>query len=53
METSVDPAVWPVLPLIPLLGLLIAVTPALTAPPIPRTFIDVPQQEPQNFEVTA
>ena len=53
METSVDPAVWPVLPLIPLVGLLIAVTPALTAPPIPRTFIDAPHQEPQSFEVAA
>ncbi|MDD2817607.1 MAG: energy-coupling factor transporter transmembrane component T [Candidatus Nanopelagicales bacterium] len=53
METSIDPAAWPELPLIPLAGLLIAVTPALTAPPIPRTFVDEPRQELQSFEVAA
>ena len=53
METSVDPAVWPVLPLIPLIGLVIAVTPALTSPPIPRTFVDTQQQEPHGLDVAA
>jgi len=53
METSVDPAAWPTLPFIPVFGLFIAVTPAVTAPPIPRIFVDAPQPDPKNFEAVA
>jgi energy-coupling factor transport system permease protein len=53
METQVDPAVWPALPLLPLIGLICAVTPALTAPPIPHTFVESPQITPQPYEVAA
>jgi hypothetical protein len=36
MTASVDPPQWPQLPPVALLGLLLAATPALTAPPLPR-----------------
>jgi energy-coupling factor transport system permease protein len=35
MATAVDPPAWPQLPLIALIGVLVAATPALTAPPLP------------------
>lgn len=41
METPFDPPVWPTLPLVALLGVLVAATPAISAPPIPRTGTDV------------
>jgi energy-coupling factor transport system permease protein len=53
METQVDPAVWPALPLLPLTGLIIAATPALTAPLIPRTFLNSPKEAPHQIEVAA
>lgn len=53
METQVDPAVWPALPMLPLMGLILAATPALTAPLIPRTFLNAPREEPQQLEVAA
>ncbi len=53
METQVDPAMWPALPLLPLIGLVIAATPVLTAPPIPRTYGESPHITPQPFEVAA
>lgn len=37
LTTSTIPPMWPALPLIPVIGILLAVTPALTAPPLPRT----------------
>lgn len=35
MDTTVDPPAWPLLPLLPLLGIAIAMGPALIAPPLP------------------
>lgn len=35
LSTSTDPPQWPTLPLLPLAGILIAATPALTAPRLP------------------
>jgi energy-coupling factor transport system permease protein len=37
MSASFDPPAWPQLPLLAVLGVLVASTPALTAPPAPRT----------------
>jgi energy-coupling factor transport system permease protein len=34
--TSTVPPMWPALPLLPLIGIALATTPALTAPPLPR-----------------
>lgn len=36
MQTSYDPAAWPMLPLLPLVGIALALTPAWTAPPCPE-----------------
>ena len=38
LETLVDPPTWPALPALAVLGLLLALTPAITAPPVPRMF---------------
>ena len=53
METQVDPAMWPTLPLVPVIGLIVALTPAITSPPIPRVFAPEPRVEPEVFEVAA
>ena len=45
MTTPFDPPAWPALPLIALLGIVVAVTPALTAPRVPRA---VPRTVPRN-----
>lgn len=37
LSTPVDPPSWPALPILPALGLLIALAPAVVAPPIPST----------------
>ena len=42
MTTSVDPPAWPTLPLLAVLGVLVAATPALTAPPLPESARPVP-----------
>ena len=36
LDTPSNPPTWPALPLLPLAGLLIAATPAVTAPPLPQ-----------------
>jgi energy-coupling factor transport system permease protein len=36
LDTPYDPPTWPALPLLPLLGVLIAITPAFTAPRLPE-----------------
>lgn len=46
MTASVDPPTWPTLPLAALAALLVAVTPALTAPPIPRVLVERPRPTP-------
>lgn len=46
MTASVDPPAWPTLPLLPLAALLVAVTPALTAPAVPRVLVERPQPTP-------
>ena len=40
MAASVDPPAWPSLPAVALAGLLVAATPAVTAPPIPRPLVE-------------
>jgi energy-coupling factor transport system permease protein len=45
MTTPFDPPAWPALPLIALLGIVVAATPALTAPRVPRA---VPRTVPRN-----
>jgi energy-coupling factor transport system permease protein len=37
MTSSFDPPAWPQLPLVAVVGALVAMTPALVAPPVPRT----------------
>lgn len=37
MDTPFDPPVWPSLPLVALLGIVVAVTPAVSSPPVPRS----------------
>ena len=37
LETPYDPPSWPTLPLLPMLGVIIAMTPAFTAPSLPST----------------
>ena len=36
IDTPSNPPTWPALPLVPVLGLIIAATPAFTAPMLPR-----------------
>ncbi|PHX60561.1 MAG: cobalt ABC transporter permease [Actinobacteria bacterium] len=36
LDTPSNPPTWPALPLLPLAGLMIAATPAITAPPLPQ-----------------
>lgn len=52
METPFDPAVWPSLPLIALLGVALAATPTVTAPPVPRAGTTIASQ-PIRQEVAA
>lgn len=44
METPFDPPVWPSLPLLALLGIALAATPAFTAPPIPHVSVASPSR---------
>jgi energy-coupling factor transport system permease protein len=37
IDTPTDPAQWPLLPLVPVLALAIACTPAITAPRLPQS----------------
>ena len=37
MQASFDPPIWPTLPLIAALGIAVAMTPAITAPPLPQS----------------
>lgn len=54
MTTPADPPTWPLLPLAALLGVAVAATPALTAPPVPRTSGPVVSEEtPRPLEVAA
>ena len=46
MTASVDPPAWPSVPLVAVVALLVAVTPALTAPPVPRILVDRPRPAP-------
>lgn len=45
IDTPTDPAQWPLLPLLPLLALVIAGTPAITAPRIPQALQPVLARE--------
>jgi energy-coupling factor transport system permease protein len=56
LATSVDPPAWPQLPLLALAGVLIAMTPALTASPLPLSAVPPPRapRSPRpTVEVTA
>lgn len=53
METPFDPPTWPSLPLLATLGLAIALTPAITAPPIPVPFVSAAMRAPDAVEVPA
>lgn len=53
LATSTDPPAWPALPLLPLVGVLLAATPALTAPPLPAGAAPVRQPAPDRVEVAA
>lgn len=44
-DTPTDPAQWPLLPLVPVLALVIACTPAITAPRLPHSLQPVPSRE--------
>lgn len=52
MTASIDPPAWPTLPLVAVAALLVAATPALTAPPVPRVLVerthDSPAPTPQQ-----
>lgn len=41
LDAVVDPPTWPTLPLITLIGIALAVSPALTAPPLPESAVPV------------
>ena len=45
IDTPTDPAQWPLLPLAPVLALLIACTPAITAPRLPVAMRAMPERE--------
>ena len=47
MNTSVDPPQWPTLPLLALVGIAVAMTPALTAPPLPASAV-TPRPQPSS-----
>jgi len=53
MQTPSDPPTWPQLPLLALVGLVGALTPALTAPPIPQLFLAARVDEPDALQVIA
>jgi hypothetical protein len=53
MATPADPPTWPALPVLAVLGLAIALTPALVAPPLPEVFAVALQAEPHGNEVAA
>jgi energy-coupling factor transport system permease protein len=53
MQTPSDPPTWPQLPLLALVGLVGALTPALTAPPIPQLFAAAQVDEPDALQVIA
>ena len=42
MDTPVDPAAWPTLPWLALVGIALAVTPAWTSPPLPSSAVAAP-----------
>lgn len=49
LTTSTDPPAWPVLPLLPFAGIVLATTPALTAPPLPDGA--APHREPADAPI--
>jgi energy-coupling factor transport system permease protein len=53
MTTPSDPPTWPALPILAVLGLAIALTPAFIAPPLPRVFIALPRAVSAETEVAA
>lgn len=53
MATPFDPPTWPALPLLAVLGLTAAITPALTAPPVPPSFAIAHVHAPDPVEVRA
>ena len=53
MAILIDPPAWPALPLLPLVGVLLAATPALTAPPLPAGAGPVRLPAPDRVEVAA
>lgn len=44
MDTPVDPPAWPTLPLLAVLGIALAVTPAWTSPPLPSSAVAAQRQ---------
>ena len=52
LTTEVDPPAWPALPALAAVGLLLALTPVITAPEVPRTFI-APLAKEQLAQVSA
>ncbi len=53
MVTEVDPPTWPALPALAVVGLLLALTPAITAPPVPDVYAARPGLRPDLAEVHA
>ncbi len=54
LSTPTDPPAWPDLPLLPLVGIVLAATPALTAPPLPAGAADERRdRRPADVTVTA
>jgi len=47
LDTAFDPPAWPALPVLALIGIAAAVTPAFTAPPIPATVVLARTEEPE------
>lgn len=45
IDTPTDPAQWPLLPLLPVLALAVACTPAITAPRIPQSVRPMPARQ--------
>ena len=47
LDTAFDPPAWPTLPVLGLIGIAAAITPAFTAPPIPATVVLARTEEPE------
>jgi energy-coupling factor transport system permease protein len=47
LDTAFDPPAWPALPVLALIGIAAAITPAFTAPPIPATVVLARTEEPE------